>query len=291
MQPSERSLDIAAIGLGQAGSNLAAEFARRGYRAMTLNTARTDLCALSAKKHTLPEVQRLYIGLDDYDGAGADLDYGRHCVIGSAERIRHAVARHTEGADVVVLTAGLGGGTGSAISELVRVLEPLDLPTTTFATLPSAQESAFAKVNAVRAVSELVKAPGLSLIFVDNSRLAELHGNVPLDEYFERINEIIIEPLDAFNQINHRQGLHPIRSLDGENLRTLLRSTGVLNYAQGELEGLSVQGLTGWVSNALQSSGVMPAGFGMSDIAHLGFVVEASGKLLANSTSSPRHVL
>jgi cell division protein FtsZ len=282
MKPSDRSLDIAVIGLGQAGGNLAAEFARRGYRAMALNTARTDLTALGTANHpTLSEAQRLYIGIDGYDGAGADLNYGRQCVMESAERIREIVARHTEGADVVLLAAGLGGGTGSAVSELVKVLESLELPITTLATLPGDQESGIAKVNAVRAVSDLVKIPDLGLIFADNARLAELHGNVTLDEYFERINEIIIEPLDAFNRLNQRPGLHPIRTLDGEDLRTLLMSTGVLNYAEGQLQGLSVEGVTEWVNNALVNSGVMPAGFSMSDIAYLGLVVEASADVLA----------
>jgi cell division GTPase FtsZ len=285
MKPSDRSLDIAVIGLGQGGGNLAAEFARRGYRAMALNTARSDLSALSglgtASHPALSEAQRLYIGIDGYDGAGADLNYGRQCVAESAERIREAVARHTEGADVVLLTAGLGGGTGSAVSELVRVLESLELPITTLTTLPGDQESGIAKVNAVRAVSDLVKIPDLGLIFADNARLAELHGNVTLDEYFERINEIIIDPLDQFNRLNQREGLHAIRTLDGEDLRTLLMSTGVLNYSQGELQGLTVEGVTEWVNQALQSSGVMPAGFAMGDIAYLGLVVEASGDLLA----------
>ncbi len=284
MKPSDRSLDIAVIGLGQGGGNLAAEFARRGYRAMALNTARTDLSALGAANHpALSEAQRLYIGIDGYDGAGADLNYGRQCVVESAERIREIVARHTEGADVVLLTAGLGGGTGSAVSELVKVLESLDLPLTTLATLPGDQESGIAKVNAVRAVSDLVKIPDLGLIFADNARLAELHGNVTLDEYFERINEIIVDPLDAFNRLNQRPELHPIRTLDGEDLRTLLMSTGVLNYAEGQIDGLSVENVTGWVSNALVNSGVMPAGFAMADIAYLGLVVEASGDMLATT--------
>ena len=156
MKPSDRSLDIAVIGLGQGGGNLAAAFGRRGYRAMALNTARTDLLSLStlgSSTHpALSEAQRLYIGVDGYDGAGADLNYGRQCVAESAERIREAVARHTEGADVVLLTAGLGGGTGSAISELVKVLEALELPITTLTTLLGNQESGIAKVNAVRAV-------------------------------------------------------------------------------------------------------------------------------------------
>lgn len=284
MTPSDRSLNIAVIGLGQGGGNLAAEFARRGYRAMALNTARTDLKALgSDNKPALSEGQRLYIGIDGYDGAGADLNYGRQCVAESAERIREAVARHTDGADVVVLTAGLGGGTGSAVSELVKALEVLELPLTTLTTLPSAQESGIAKVNAVRAVSELVKIPDLGLIFADNARLAELHGNVTMDEYFQRINELIVDPLDAFNLLNERKELVPIRSLDGEDLRTLLMSTGVLNYGEGDLQTLSVESVGSWVDDMLQNSQVMPSGFATPDIAYLGLVVEASGDLLAHT--------
>jgi cell division GTPase FtsZ len=211
------------------------------------------------------------------------LNYGRQCVVESAERIREAVARHTEGADVVLLTAGLGGGTGSAISELVRTLETLQLPVTTLTTLPNGQESGIAKVNAVRAVSELVKLPEIGMIFADNARLAELHGELPLDEYFARVNEIIIEPLDAFNRLNERDGLHPIRTLDGEDLRTLLMSTGVLNYSSGELSGLTVEGVGQWVSDALQNSAIMPSSFAISDIAYLGLVIEASATLLART--------
>jgi cell division GTPase FtsZ len=70
-------------------------------------------------------------------------------VIGSADRIRQLVTQLTKGADLVVLAAGFGGGTGSAISELVQVLVPLELPIITLATLPGEQESAVAKVNAV----------------------------------------------------------------------------------------------------------------------------------------------
>jgi cell division GTPase FtsZ len=284
MKPSDRSLDIAVIGLGQGGGNLAAEFARRGYRAMALNTARSDLSSLGVvSQQALSEAQRLYIGIDGYDGAGSDLNYGRQCVSESAERIREAVARHTEGADVVLLTAGLGGGTGSAVSELVRTLESLQLPITTLTTLPSDQESGIAKVNAVRAVSELVKLPEIGMIFADNARLSELHGDLPLDEYFARVNEIIVDPLDSFNRLNEREGLHPIRTLDGEDLRTLLMSTGVLNYSSGELSGLTVEGVTRWVHEALQNSSIMPASFAIADIAYLGLVIEASAGLLART--------
>src|SRR5690606_18589144 len=142
MKPADRALDIVAIGLGQGGGNIAAEFGRLGYKAMALNTAHTDLSALAPGARLAPNgsiapgsgqtalsrEQCVYIGLDGYDGAGADLNYGRECIRENAARIREAVQAHAEGADVVVLTAGLGGGTGSAVSELVDVLEQLELP-------------------------------------------------------------------------------------------------------------------------------------------------------------------
>ncbi|HTV25813.1 MAG TPA: hypothetical protein VMG12_44255 [Polyangiaceae bacterium] len=283
MIPSDRSLDIVAIGLGQAGGNLAAEFARRGYRALALNTALTDLSATRAKHAAMADVPRLYIGIDGYDGAGADLRYGRDCVMASADRIRRFVEHHIEGADIVMITAGLGGGTGSAMTELVGLLGSLGHPIIALATLPGDHESAIAKVNAVRAVSDLMKIPGLTSILVDNARLAELHANVALDEYFQHVNAMIVAPLDALNRLNRRQGLRPIRSLDGENLRTLLTSTGVLNYAEGRVSGLSVEGVTDWITSALHNSGLMPAGFAMSDISYLGFIVEASSALLAST--------
>jgi cell division GTPase FtsZ len=283
MKPLDRSLDIVAIGLGQAGGNLAAEFARRGYRAVALNTARTDLSALVVQHAAFAEMLCSYIGIDGYDGAGSNLDYGRDCVMVNAGRIRQLVAEHAKGADIVVLTAGLGGGTGSALSELARVLTSLELPMLTLATLPGPEESAIAKVNAARAVNALVKVPGLTLIWVDNSRLAEQHADAALDEYFQRINATIIEPLDAWNRLNQRRGLRPIRSLDGENLRTLLMSEGVLSYAERQCSRLSVDAVVEWVVSALPSRGVVPTGSVMSDIKHLGFVVEASGDWLAST--------
>src|ERR1041384_6085491 len=72
VKPAGRAIEIVAVGLGQAGGNLAAELYRRGYRAMALNTASTDLSALSHSSTLLPEEYRLHIGIEGYDGAGAD---------------------------------------------------------------------------------------------------------------------------------------------------------------------------------------------------------------------------
>lgn len=300
MKPADRALDIVAIGLGQGGGNIAAEFGRLGYKAMALNTAHTDLSALAPGARLAPNgsiapgsgqtalsrEQCVYIGLDGYDGAGADLNYGRECIRENAARIREAVQAHAEGADVVVLTAGLGGGTGSAVSELFDVLEDLELPILVLATLPGEHESGIAKVNAARGLSELVKRKPYGWIFADNQRLAQNHGNVSLDRYFEAVNEVIVAPLDALNRLNDREGVHPLRTLDGEDFRRLLLSSGVLNYSEAILPELTVDAVINGIREALLSSGVMPSGFSLQEVAYMGVVLEAPASTLADTPFS-----
>src|SRR5262245_50708652 len=246
---------------------------RRGYRAIALNTAKTDLSSLSSSALSLPEQFRLYIGIDGYDGAGSDINYGRECITASSAKIRERVAEHVEGADVVLLTAGLGGGTGSAIAELVRVLGELQLPLLVLATLPNDHESGIAKVNAVRAVNELVKESLLGWIFVDNSRLAKNHGDVSLDRYYAEINRVIVEPIDAFNQMNSRDDIMPIRSLDGEDFRTLMLSGGILNFSIVTLPRLTDESVMQSVRDGLLHSGTYPEGFQLENISYMGVVI------------------
>jgi cell division GTPase FtsZ len=281
-----KALEIATVGLGQAGGNLAAEFARRGYRALALNTASTDLSTLSSSGLSLPEDQRLYVGVDGHDGAGSDVNYGRQCISAHAGKIRERVSEHAAGADVVLLTCGLGGGTGSAIVELVKVLEDLQLPLLVLATLPSSHESGIAKVNAIRAVNDLVKEHLLGWIFVDNSRLAEAHGSVTLDRYYAEINKVIAEPIDNFNHLNERKTVTPIRTLDGEDLRSLLLSGGLLNFGVRQMGKLTTESVIEAVRECVQFSPIMPQGFSLETVSYLGLVLEAPDSILSSTPFS-----
>ncbi len=281
MKPAGRALEIVAVGLGQAGGNIAAELARLGYKALALNTAQTDLSTLtSTTTPSLPEEQRMYIGIDGHDGAGSDVGYGRECITVHAGKIRERIAEHAAGADVVLLTCGLGGGTGSSIAELVQTLEDLSLPLVVLATLPSGHESGIAKVNAVRAINDLVKQNLLGWILVDNARLAQSNGNVSLDRYYSEINRIILEPLHALNLLNDRPEATPIRTLDGEDFRTLLLSSGLLNYGTKRVGKLTNETVIDAVRECLQTSVIMPEGFGLENVAYLGLVLEAPEALL-----------
>ncbi|MCP4500930.1 MAG: hypothetical protein GY822_13300 [Deltaproteobacteria bacterium] len=145
-----RSLDLCAIGLGQGGCNLAAEWRRRGYRTIVCNTARADLQSLSRSEDlNVPLEEQRFIGLEGHDGVGREPVHGRACVVEHAERIREAVKERLKDADALLFFAGLGSGTGSACDELVDTLAPLDIPMLCISTLPAHSESGTTKVNAV----------------------------------------------------------------------------------------------------------------------------------------------
>lgn len=288
LRPDGRALDIAVVGLGQGGGNIASEFFRRGYRALAFNTAQTDLAALEpgGVYPAMPADRRIYVGLDGYDGAGADPSYGKECIIENAERIKSAVLKQAGNADVIILTAGLGGGTGSALAEMINVLKAEKLPLMALMTLPTEGESGIHKVNAVKAINELVDAPLLGWIFVDNSRIAALNTDVSVVDYFAHINGQIASPLDALNCLNSRENLKAIRSFDGEDFRKLLLSGGVLNYGVASLPSISTEEVVGAIRDCIEASELMPAGFEMNRLSYVGVVIEASEEHLANTPIS-----
>lgn len=277
MKPVDRSLDIAVLGLGQAGGNIAAEFHRRGYRALAFNTAKADLASIA-----LPEAHRIYIGLASGPGASSDLEGGRECLAAHAERIRAAVAEHAASADVVVVAAGLGNGIGSCAPEFVAIVRDQGLPVVVLTALPHHHETGFAKVNALCALRDIAKNPPLGWVIVDNAKLARLHHDLPIDAYFQAINRDIVEPIDAFNRLNDRESTVPIRMLGSEDLRTLLLGGGILNYHARELSKLTAEDVFETVRAAMADNPIMPSGTDLASVAYLGLVIEASERTLAN---------
>ncbi len=282
---TERSLDLCAVGLGQGGGNLAAEWRRRGHRALVLNTAHADMRAFSQSKQSgldVPERHQLYIGVDGGEGAGRDPAMGRAAIEVHADEIRDAVRRHLDGADAILLMAGLGGGTGSAVDALVRALRPLDIPLITCTTLPGDSESGIAKVNAVKAVNGVVDAELDGRIFVDNARLAAAFPNVDLVSWYPKVNGRILAPIDDLNRLNARSDIWSIKSFDGEDLRKLLLSGGVLQTLVVDLPGgaLQAKDLVAVVTQCVDGGEFLAAGLTLDQTAYLALVVTGSERAL-----------
>lgn len=279
-----RSLEFAALGLGQAGGNLAAEFHRRAYPALALNTAKVDLRGLDTDLAHLPKNARHYIGLNDLDGAGKDPAYGQACIKEHADKIRTWVKDLSQNCDVLFLCAGLGGGTGSSVAELRSVLESLQLPIAALLTLPGEAESGIVKVNAVRAASELMSQDMLATIFVDNQRILDERGSLDLLSYYPVINRSIVEPLHTLNTLNSDPNAMSLRSFDGEDLRKVLLSGGIVSAGSEILEvgkpPISTKTLLQATQRLVNGGTVLAAGLPMSEVAYLGAVLVANENFL-----------
>ena len=280
----DASLDLVAIGLGQAGGHLASEWRRRGYRALALNTAKTDLRALGGRGEglDLPERDQLYIGLDGADGAGRDPTFGSRCLIAHKEAILDAVRSRAAGADGLIVMAGLGGGTGSAVATLTEILAVVDVPAFLVCTLPAEGESALAKVNAVRAADAVMRAPVAGRIFVDNGRLLELFPGVDVVSYFQKVNARVLQPLDELNRLNGKSDVTALRSFDGEDLRKVLLSSGTVGLHSEKLKDgvLAAADLMDVVNRAVDGGDFLARGSRLDGVAYAAVIVTGSEKAL-----------
>lgn len=285
MTPEDpRALDLCAVGLGQGGGNLAAEWRRRGYRSLLLNTARSDLRGLAREGGIdVPESLRLHIGIGTTDGAGKDPDYGAACLREHADLVKASIEEQMKGADALLLCAGLGGGTGSAVAELLRVIESLEIPTISVVTLPAHAESGITKVNAVRTANALVTAPLHGRVFIDNERLVEAFPEVDVVSYYPHVNARVLGPLDALNRLNARTDLYSIRSFDGEDMRKVLLSGGVLQTHIEKLDvtrAPSAADLIAVVERCVNGGQHLAPGLTLEQCAYLALVLVGPEKIL-----------
>ena len=284
MRPDISGLNIFVVGLGQAGGNLATEFFRRGYNCVALNTAYTDLATIAPGIYEgIPDGRRMYIGLNGEDGAACNPMYAHECLLEHARDIRNFVRREAEDTDLVLICAGLGGGTGSAVASLIDVLQSEDLPIMTMLALPAGHESPMAKSHALVAMDEVCKRNIASCILVDNERLTALNPDLSILNFYREINAKVIEPIDSMNGLNGRLDSTPIRVFDGADYRRFLFSGGFLNYATLVLDELTVESVATAMSKDLMHSDLMPYNFSFQSSAHLGIVIESDASTLAQT--------
>lgn len=281
---NDRSLDLCAIGLGQAGGFLAAEWRRRGYRAIALHTARADRRALSGRQPglELSAEEQLDIAIDGAEGAGRDPAFGGRAVRTHADAISAAVKGRLAGADAFLIMAGLGGGTGSAVADLIDVLLKEDVPIVVVATLPSDGESGIAKVNAARAVDAIVKANIAGCVFVDNGRLLEAFPGTDVVSFFQKVNAKVLGPLDELNRLNAREDHWSLRSFDGEDLRKVLLSSGTLLVHTARLKDgvLAAADLMDVVDKAVDGGDFLARGNSLEQAAYVSVLVAGPEKAL-----------
>jgi len=213
---SQPATVIKIIGVGGAGGNAVNHMAASNAPAFDFICANTDAQALSNTR-TEHRIQLGESGL----GAGSDPALGRE----SATRERSVIADALKGADMVFITAGMGGGTGTGAAPVIaEVARELGILTLAVVSKPFAFEGPRRMRVAEEGIATLARSVD-SLIIVLNSRLEEVLGeDVTQKQAFAAADEVLSKAVSGIADIIAVPGMV---NVDFEDVRTVMRQTGM----------------------------------------------------------------
>lgn len=261
----ENAAKIKVIGIGGGGGNAINTMIASGLSGVDFIACNTDMQALRNNKAAI----KLQLGLHLTKGlgAGANPDVGREAALEDKERIAEALA----GADMVFITAGMGGGTGTGGAPIVaQVAKNLGALTVGVVTKPFAFEGKRRMRNAeegIRALKEEVD----TLITIPNQRLLALADDkMSILDAFKKADEVLLHAVQGISDLITTPGLV---NVDFADVRTIMNNTGMAlmgtGLASGEgraleaarmavasplLEDVSIEGATGILLNITGSS-------------------------------------
>jgi cell division protein FtsZ len=220
---------IKVIGVGGGGGNAVREMASKGIDGVDFICANTDRQALanSNVKTTLQIGTNMTKGL----GAGANPDVGRQAAMEDRDRLKEAI----EGADMLFITAGLGGGTGTGAAPVIaQVAKEMGILTVAIVTKPFAMEGKKRTNIADSGIVELSKYVD-SLITIPNDKLlAVLGSDTSLLAAFGAANEVLQGAVQGIAELITRPGLI---NVDFADVRTVMSEMGMAMMGSGIASG------------------------------------------------------
>jgi cell division protein FtsZ len=219
---------IAVCGIGGGGSNTVHRISRMGVKGASLFAINTD----SKHLNTLdPAIRRMLIGgpLTRGLGAGGFPEVANKAAQYSQKELESALSDY----NLVFLTAGMGGGTGTGAAPVVAsIAKNSGAVVIGIVTYPFRLERIRMKV-ADKGIDELRKNID-TLILIDNQRLAELYPNLPMDQAFRLADEVAARAVRGITETINTPSLI---NLDYADVRSIMRSGGIAMISIGEGKG------------------------------------------------------
>ncbi len=217
---------VRVCGIGGGGGNAVGRMIEAGMEDVHFITINTDAQALRRS----PAGTRLQIGTAGL-GAGARPEVARQAAEDAQDRIRDVL----QGADMIFLTAGLGGGTGTGATPVVaRMARETGALTVAIVTLPFTFEGGERMKNAMAGLEELQDKVD-AVIVVPNDRLAVLcQENISFLNAFRQADEVLHNGVRAISELITLSGLI---NLDFADVRTIMEDSGRCLMGIGRAEG------------------------------------------------------
>jgi|GEM_PF-73047 len=220
---------IKVIGLGGGGGNAVNNMIRSGLKGVEFIAANTDAQAL--RSSDAPVKLQLGKELTRGLGAGANPEIGEGAARESGDDIREALA----GADMVFVTAGMGGGTGGGAAAVVaNIARELGALTVGVVTKPFIFEGRRRMTNADLGVSSLEKEVD-TLITIPNQRLLSIAGrNTTLLDTFRKADEVLFQAVKGISDLILFEGLV---NVDFADVKAVMSEMGLAMMGSGESKG------------------------------------------------------
>jgi cell division protein FtsZ len=222
---AELKTEITVIGCGGGGSNTISRMMEEGIhgaKLIAINTDAQHLIRTQADQRILVGRQRTR-GL----GAGSIPQIGEEAALENEQEIRATVS----GSDMVFITVGLGGGTGTGVAPVVaKAAREEGALTIAIVTLPFSAEGAIRMENA-EAGLERLRDVADTVIVVPNDRLLEVVPKLPLYAAFKVADEVLMRAVKGITELITMPGLV---NLDFADVRTVMERGGVAMIGMGE---------------------------------------------------------
>jgi len=220
---------IKVIGVGGGGSNAVMHMVESGIDGVEFICANTDSQAL----HSAAGVMTLQIGSNITKGlgAGANPEVGRHAALEDRERIQEAI----NGADMVFITAGMGGGTGTGAAPIVaQIARDMGILAVGVVTKPFGFEGAGRMKVAVGGTDELSKHVD-SLITIPNDKLLSVFGReFDLMNAFKGANDVLHGAVQGITELITHPG---VINVDFADVKTVMSQMGQGMMGSGRASG------------------------------------------------------
>jgi len=234
--------NIKVVGVGGGGSNAVQTMIENGLSGVEFTIANTDLQALEANR--AEGKIRLGAELTKGLGAGANPEIGKRAAVESY----NTIVDHLKGADMVFVTAGMGGGTGTGGAPVVaKIAKELGALTIGVVTKPFVFEGKKRRKHADLGLQELKDSVD-TLIVIPNQKLLSISNErTPLLDTFKKADEVLFQAVKGISDLINIRGLI---NLDFADIRTVMSAQGMATAVSSPLlENISIDGATGIIIN------------------------------------------
>jgi cell division protein FtsZ len=225
----EENAIIKVVGVGGGGSNAVNYMFNKGINGVDFVVCNTDAQSLDNS----PILNKMQLGhtLTKGRGAGARPEVGRDAAMESIEEIR---ALFHSDLQMVFVTAGMGGGTGTGAAPVIaQVAKEMGILTVGIVTVPFAFENKKRTAQATAGIEEMRKAVD-TLLIIRNDKLRELYGNLSLSNAFSHADDVLCTAAKSIAELITITG---IVNVDMNDVITVMRGSGVAIMGSGRAHG------------------------------------------------------